>query len=479
MIGLGRKNRTYDRKISQARGAGLVWPASLGLGVASFHGTIDMDVVFQKWLTGLSRLIHPKKKQDPHQIAGRKFVPKLDALETRIGLITDLGLPLPDMLFDLSDNYFSDSSGAESETLPAVIPPTSQLGSVEPRVVLPSHLIDASIGGIDMGTKTTGGSVGSGGSSGSLSGSPHYWPTTPDTTNPSPMNEGIGAAPSTYATRFSVVILPELDAGQASQKLPLAISELNAGTVKGIKLEITAINQLGGIEHSADEIHFAGQQTIIYSLRSAQFADAQVLRIRATELYDGMQPAFEKIIFRQDLHATSDAALFVSFRATNCNYSFATLTERYSALIKQTCQSIVGNQCDVDDLHQRVMIKLARYDGAVPDHFAGWLRVVARNLSITHLRSKARRLFHERAAANITSASLTSTAVPQALTDVESSLRKLPVPLQQAVRLRYLEGRSQKEIAQILGCPRGTVSQRAARGIQVLRKMMRSKHAKR
>jgi RNA polymerase sigma factor (sigma-70 family) len=44
--------------------------------------------------------------------------------------------------------------------------------------------------------------------------------------------------------------------------------------------------------------------------------------------------------------------------------------------------------------------------------------------------------------------------------------------LRDAVRLRYLEGWSQEQAAQRLGCPRGTLSQRAARGIQTLRDIL-------
>jgi DNA-directed RNA polymerase specialized sigma24 family protein len=41
-----------------------------------------------------------------------------------------------------------------------------------------------------------------------------------------------------------------------------------------------------------------------------------------------------------------------------------------------------------------------------------------------------------------------------------------------ATRLRYLEGWSQQQAAERLGCPRGTLSQRAARGVQTLRNIL-------
>lgn len=49
------------------------------------------------------------------------------------------------------------------------------------------------------------------------------------------------------------------------------------------------------------------------------------------------------------------------------------------------------------------------------------------------------------------------------------ALSQLSAPLRDAVQLRYLEGWSQAEAARMLGCPRGTLSQRAALGVRQLR----------
>ena len=49
-------------------------------------------------------------------------------------------------------------------------------------------------------------------------------------------------------------------------------------------------------------------------------------------------------------------------------------------------------------------------------------------------------------------------------------------PLSQAVRLRYLEGLSQADAARVVGCPRGTLAQRAAYGVQYLRNIVVSRN---
>src|SRR5262249_11071810 len=53
--------------------------------------------------------------------------------------------------------------------------------------------------------------------------------------------------------------------------------------------------------------------------------------------------------------------------------------------------------------------------------------------------------------------------------ELDLALASVSAPLRDAVRLRYLEGLSQLEAAAVLGVPRGTLSQRAAKGLRRLR----------
>jgi RNA polymerase sigma-70 factor (ECF subfamily) len=56
--------------------------------------------------------------------------------------------------------------------------------------------------------------------------------------------------------------------------------------------------------------------------------------------------------------------------------------------------------------------------------------------------------------------------------DVDRALRALPLVFREAVILADLEGLSYKEVAQVLGCPMGTVMSRLARGRQLLRQAL-------
>jgi len=54
--------------------------------------------------------------------------------------------------------------------------------------------------------------------------------------------------------------------------------------------------------------------------------------------------------------------------------------------------------------------------------------------------------------------------------DVERALKALPLPFREAVVLADLEGLSYREVAEVLGCPIGTVMSRLSRGRALLRR---------
>ena len=58
--------------------------------------------------------------------------------------------------------------------------------------------------------------------------------------------------------------------------------------------------------------------------------------------------------------------------------------------------------------------------------------------------------------------------------DVDRALKALPLVFREAVVLVDLEGLSYKEVAQVLGCPIGTVMSRLARGRGLLRRALRA-----
>ncbi len=171
----------------------------------------------------------------------------------------------------------------------------------------------------------------------------------------------------------------------------------------------------------------------------------------------------------------SDSALFEAHRLGKSPEAFDALVQRHGAAVTRSCQRIVGNQADAEDVTQFVFLTLAQWELRFPGTLTGWLRTVAKNASLAFLRAKSRRIRHEREVAKPV---LADPPDAQSFDDnLDAAIRQLPAPLEEAVRLRYLEGWSQQEAARIVGCPRGTLSRRAAHGIQVLRELLESDRA--
>jgi RNA polymerase sigma-70 factor, ECF subfamily len=121
---------------------------------------------------------------------------------------------------------------------------------------------------------------------------------------------------------------------------------------------------------------------------------------------------------------------------------------------------------DVDDLYQdtwlRVVRAAPRFD---PDRrFSTWLFQIAVNLCRDwHRRpppdAVAPEESEQRAGAH------DPTARVEAVLDAERLLAQLPEPQRSVVILRYYHGMGEAEVAEILGCPPGTVKSRLHNGL--------------
>jgi RNA polymerase sigma factor (sigma-70 family) len=171
-----------------------------------------------------------------------------------------------------------------------------------------------------------------------------------------------------------------------------------------------------------------------------------------------------------DPSACSDLALVGAYRRGHSNEAFAALVDRNRAAVLRTCYRVLGNWHDAEDVSQFVFLALGTRALRLQSSLAGWLRTVAHNASIALLRSRGRRSRHERVTARPLAAPEDPT--PELREEIDVALERLSEPLREAVRLRYLEGWSQHEAADLLGCPRGTLSQRASAGVRQLRDVL-------
>ncbi len=156
--------------------------------------------------------------------------------------------------------------------------------------------------------------------------------------------------------------------------------------------------------------------------------------------------------------------------------AFDLLVLKYQGRIAALVSRYVSDAGEVEDVTQEAFIKAYRALGKFrgDSAFYTWLYRIAANAAKNHLVAKGRR---PGADATIQDAEsfdqggmLSESASPEALAMggelaevVESALNALPDELKSALILREFDGLSYEDIADVLGCPVGTVRSRIFR----------------
>ena len=161
--------------------------------------------------------------------------------------------------------------------------------------------------------------------------------------------------------------------------------------------------------------------------------------------------------------------------------AFDLLVLKYQGRIAALVSRYVSDAGEVEDVTQEAFIKAYRAMGKFrgDSAFYTWLYRIAANAAKNHLVAKGRR---PGADATIEDAEgydegglLLESASPEALAMggelaevVESALNALPDELKAALMLREFDGLSYDDIADVLGCPVGTVRSRIFRAREAI-----------
>ncbi len=153
--------------------------------------------------------------------------------------------------------------------------------------------------------------------------------------------------------------------------------------------------------------------------------------------------------------ALDDRLLVLDFQAGNPQ-AFVEIHNRYGALARHVCQRFLPQQQDADEAFQETMIRvfqgLYRFNGRYA--LQPWIARIAKNVSLDHLRGRARR-----PQADDSAPASDELAMPGDEADeiverlvqrdtVLSVLSDLPETHRRALMLREIEGRSHREVAQ-------------------------------
>jgi RNA polymerase sigma-70 factor (ECF subfamily) len=163
--------------------------------------------------------------------------------------------------------------------------------------------------------------------------------------------------------------------------------------------------------------------------------------------------------------------------------AFETLYDRYGDLVYSVSLRILGDAYMAEDVTQDVFTRVwhrpEQFD-LQRGKFTTWLLSIARNRSIDHRRSQARRQRHETLPAIEAEDDVLPSgderddpALVTVLQDERAAVRRamdvLPQEQRLAIALAYFGGLTQQEIANKLGQPLGTVKTRIRLGMQKMR----------
>ena len=161
--------------------------------------------------------------------------------------------------------------------------------------------------------------------------------------------------------------------------------------------------------------------------------------------------------------------------------AFDLLVLKYQGRIAALVSRYISDPGEVEDVTQEAFIKaykaLPKFRG--DSAFYTWLYRIAANAAKTYLVARGRRPTGEASVEDIESFEhsglVSEVSTPEAVVMgeelaavVESALEELPDELRAALTLREFEGLSYDDIAEVLGCPVGTVRSRIFRAREAI-----------
>jgi RNA polymerase sigma-70 factor (ECF subfamily) len=169
--------------------------------------------------------------------------------------------------------------------------------------------------------------------------------------------------------------------------------------------------------------------------------------------------------------ADDDLALLHAWRAGDAAAG-ETLFERHFDAVFRFIRNKVGDKAD--DLVQEVFLACVKGRDRFREEssFRTYLFAVARNKIIDHWRARGKLQVDDLSEASAhdlgpSPSSLMGRAEDERL--LVMALRRLPLDLQMAIELYYVEGLKSREVGDVLDIPHGTVRSRLRRGLDQLR----------
>jgi RNA polymerase sigma factor (sigma-70 family) len=152
--------------------------------------------------------------------------------------------------------------------------------------------------------------------------------------------------------------------------------------------------------------------------------------------------------------------------------AFEALLQRHGPMVLGVCQRVLQDAHAAEDAFQATFFVLIRKAASLDRRgsVAGWLYTVAYHLALKAKAAAFRRRVRERPLEDLPAAESSSDSIAWELRPIlDEELNRLPEKYRAPLVFCYLEGKTNAEAVQELGCPFGTVSSRLARGRDLLR----------
>lgn len=173
---------------------------------------------------------------------------------------------------------------------------------------------------------------------------------------------------------------------------------------------------------------------------------------------------------------------------TKRSKEFEDLVLEHMEMLYAVALRLTRNISDAQDLTQNTIVKALRFHGRFEEgtYIKAWLLTILRNTFINEYRRKVRLPIFveisgtEQAIERTTDPEIAYEPLGHSTEDlfellddkVKKAIEELPEDFRSAVIMADLEDKSYKEIAEIMGCPLGTVMSRLYRGRKLLREQL-------
>jgi RNA polymerase sigma factor (sigma-70 family) len=169
---------------------------------------------------------------------------------------------------------------------------------------------------------------------------------------------------------------------------------------------------------------------------------------------------------------TTDAELLGRFVRQRDEAAFKALLHRHGPAVLGVCRRVLHNEHDAEDAFQATFLVLSRKAGTLgkPQLLGNWLYGVACRIALKARAENAERRRKETQAVRVPVESAVPAVVWADLRPVlDEEVSRLPDRYRAPFVLCYLQGKTNEEAAQMLGCPKGTVLSRLATAREKLR----------